>query len=121
VRRAAKTRRRIPRAPSSSSLPVDVLNASRHRSPRHDAGGPGAIRGQVGIEAAADLLVKAERPILISGDAVAHGDGLDEMAEVAELLARPLQRVRASTCSFPSRIASIRAPSRASVLPFASS
>src|SRR5439155_21045584 len=54
-------------------------------------------------EAAADLLVKAERPILISGDAVAHGDGLDEMAEVAELLGAPVySECVPSTCSFPS-------------------
>ena len=60
------------------------------------------IRGdKAAIEAAADLLVKAQRPILISGDAVAHGDALAEMAEVAELLGAPVYaECVPSTCSF---------------------
>src|SRR5215510_12517879 len=41
-------------------------------------------------------------PIIISGDAVAHGDGLAEMAEVAELLGAPVYaECVPSTCSFP--------------------
>ena len=46
--------------------------------------------------------MKAERPILIAGDAVAHGDALAEMAEVAELLGAPVYtECVPSTCSFP--------------------
>src|SRR5215470_17965877 len=61
------------------------------------------IRGdKAAIEAAADLLVKAQRPIIISGDAVAHGDGLAEMVEVAELIGAPVYaECVPSTCSFP--------------------
>ena len=54
------------------------------------------------MEAAADLLAKAKRPILIAGDAIAHGDALNEMVEVAELLGAPVYtECIPSTCSFP--------------------
>ena len=46
--------------------------------------------------------MKAQRPVLIAGDAVAHGDALAEMAEVAELLGAPVYaECVPSTCSFP--------------------
>ena len=68
------------------------------------------IRGdRAAIEAAADLLVKAERPILIAGDAVAHGDALAEMAELAELLGAPgLHRVRALHLLLPVHASALR-------------
>ena len=91
VRRAAKTAKAHPTGPVFISLPVDVLNAERDIDLLETTRVAPRIRGdKAAIEAAADLLVKAERPILISGDAVAHGDGLDEMAEVAELLGAPV-------------------------------
>jgi benzoylformate decarboxylase len=103
VRRAAKTAKAHPTGPVFLSLPVDVLNAERDIDLLETTRVAPRIRGdQAAIEAAADLLVKAERPILISGDAVAHGDGLDEMAEVAELLGAPVYgECVHSTCSFP--------------------
>ncbi len=104
VRRAAKTAKAHPTGPVFISLPVDVLNAELEIDLLETTRVAPRIRGdKAAIEAAADLLVKAERPILISGDAVAHGDGLDEMVEVAELLGAPVySECVPSTCSFPS-------------------
>ena len=95
--------RRIPPGPVFISLPVDVLNAEQQVDLLETTRVAPRIRGdKAAIEAAADLLVKAQRPVLISGDAVAHGDALAEMAEVAELLGAPVYaECVPSTCSFP--------------------
>jgi benzoylformate decarboxylase len=103
VRRAAKTAKAHPTGPVFIALPVDVLNAEQQVDLLETTRIAPRIRGdKAAIEAAADLLVKSKRPILISGDAVAHGDALAEMAEVAELLGAPVyQECVPSTCSFP--------------------
>ena len=103
VHRAAKTAFAHPSGPVFISLPVDVLNAERELDLLAPTRVAPRIRGdRAAVEAAADLLVRAKRPILISGDAVAHGDALAEMAEVAELLGAPVYaECVPSTCSFP--------------------
>ena len=103
VRRAAKTAFAHPTGPVFLSIPVDVLNAEREIDLLASTRIAPRIRGDAAaVEAAADLLVAATRPILISGDAVAHGDALVEMAEVAELLGAPVYaECVPSTCSFP--------------------
>src|SRR4029077_17242989 len=109
VRRAAKTALAHPTGPVFISLPVDVLNAERELDLLQPTRVAPRIRGdRAAIEAAADLLVKAGRPhpracgaaadrlvkaggpVLIAGDAVAHGDALAEMAELAETLGAPV-------------------------------
>ena len=103
VRRAAKTALAHPTGPVFISLPVDVLNAERELdllAPTRIA--PRTRGDKAAVEAAADLLAKAKRPILIAGDAIAHGDALNEMVEVAELLGAPVYtECIPSTCSFP--------------------
>jgi benzoylformate decarboxylase len=103
VRRAAKTAKAHPTGPVFIALPVDVLNAEQQVDLLESTRIAPRIRGdKAAIEAAADLLVKSKCPILISGDAVAHGDALAEMVEVAELLGAPVyQECVPSTCSFP--------------------
>jgi benzoylformate decarboxylase len=103
VHRAAKTALAHPRGPVFLSLPVDVLNNERDI----DLGTPsrvaGRLRGDAGAVAeAAKLLAKAEKPLILAGDAVAHGDALAELVELAELVGAPvmLEGV-SSTCSFP--------------------
>src|SRR3990167_5550203 len=94
VRRAAKTAFAPPSGPVFLSIPVDVLNAEREIAPLAPTRIAPRIRGDAAaVEAAADLLVSAKSPILISGDAVAHGDALIEMVEVAELLRSEERRV----------------------------
>src|SRR5438445_248030 len=92
-----------PTGPVFLSLPVDVLNSERDldltaptRVARRIVGDRGAIAE------AARLLANAERPLLVAGDAVAHGDALAELVELAELLGAPVMTEGvASTCSFP--------------------
>src|SRR3989338_9119285 len=102
VHRAAKTALAHPSGPVFRSLPVDVLNAERELdllAPTRIA--PGVRGDAAAVEGAAHLLVSAKRPILISGDAVARGDALAEMAEVAELLGAPVYtECVPSLCSF---------------------
>jgi len=103
VRRATKTALAQPTGPVFLSLPVDVLNAERDL----DLGGATRVASRTvgdreAIDRAARLLAKAERPLIIAGDAVAHGDALAELIEVAELIGGPvaLEGV-SSVCSFP--------------------
>jgi benzoylformate decarboxylase len=103
VRRAAKTALAHPTGPVFLSLPVDVLNAERDL----DLGAPTRVAPRIvgdraAVEAAARLLARAERPLLVAGDAVAHGDALAELIELAELLGAPVvSEPVSSTCSFP--------------------
>ncbi len=103
VRRATKTALAHPSGPVFLSLPVDVLNAERELDLLEPTRIAPRIRGdQAAVEAAADLLVKAKRPMLIAGDAIAHGGAHAEMAEVAELLGAPVYtECVPSTCAFP--------------------
>ena len=103
VRRATKTALAQPTGPVFLSLPVDVLNAERDL----DLGGstrvaPRIVGDRAAVDRAARLLAKAERPLIIAGDAVAHGGALAELVELAELIGCPvaLEGV-SSTCSFP--------------------
>ncbi len=103
VRRAVKTAHAHPSGPVFISLPVDVLNAERELDLLASTRIGPRIRGDAGaIEAAADLLARAKRPVIVAGDAVTQGDALAEMAEVAELLGAPVYgECVPSTCSFP--------------------
>ena len=103
VRRAAKTAFAHPSGPVFISLPVDVLNAERDLDLLEPTRIAPRIRGdKAAIDAAAELLANAKRPLVIAGDAVAHGDALAELAEVAELLGAPVYtECVPSTCAFP--------------------
>jgi benzoylformate decarboxylase len=103
VRRAAKTAFAHPSGPVFISLPVDVLNAERELDLLEPTRIAPRIRGdRAAIDAAAGLLATSKRPILIAGDAVAHGDALAELVEVAELLGAPVHtECVPSTCAFP--------------------
>ena len=103
VRRAVKTAMAQPTGPVFLSLPVDVLNAER----AVDLGAatrvaPRLVGDRAAIDEAARRLVRAERPLLVAGDAVAQCDALAELIELAELLgASVVSEGVASTCSFP--------------------
>src|SRR6267143_3714323 len=103
VHRAAKTALAHPTGPVFLSLPVDVLNAERDLplgSPTRVA--PRIVGDRAAVARAAALLAKAERPLIVAGDAVAHGDALAELVELAELVGAPVMTEGvASTCSFP--------------------
>ena len=103
VHRAVKTAFAHPSGPVFLSLPVDVLNAERDL----DLGAPTRVAPRIvgdraAVARAAEMLAKAEKPVIIAGDAVAHGDALAELAELAELIGAPvITEGVASTCSFP--------------------
>jgi benzoylformate decarboxylase len=103
VRRAVKTALAHPTGPVFLSLPVDVLNAERDV----DLGGstrvaPCLVGDRAAIDEAAKRLVRAERPLLVAGDAVAQSNALKELEELAELLGTSVvSEGVASTCNFP--------------------
>src|SRR5205823_12937120 len=75
VHRAAKTALAHPTGPVFLSLPVDVLNAERDL----DLGAPTRVAPRIvgdraAVARAAELLAKAQNPVIVAGDAVAHGD-----------------------------------------------
>jgi benzoylformate decarboxylase len=102
VRRAVKTALAHPTGPVFLSLPVDVLNAERDLDLLSSTRVAPRIVGDRGaIAEAAKLLVNAERPLLVAGDAVASSDALAELAELAELIGCPVMTEGVSSrCSF---------------------
>ncbi|HUN49106.1 MAG TPA: thiamine pyrophosphate-binding protein [Stellaceae bacterium] len=104
IHRAAKTALAPPTGPVFLSLPGDVLTSEADI----DLGKPTrvapATRGDAAaIEAAAVLLLKAERPVIMAGDAVAQSRAHPELIKLAELLGAPVYPEGvASTASFPS-------------------
>ena len=103
VHRAAKTALAPPTGPVFLSLPADVLNAEANI----ELGAPTRVgtrlRGDAqAIEAAATLLAKAERPLIIAGDAVAQSHALGELVALAELIgAGVFAESIPNTASFP--------------------
>jgi benzoylformate decarboxylase len=103
VRRAVKTALAHPTGPVFLSLPVDVLNAER----AIDLGAPSRVAPRLvgdraAIAEAAALLARAERPLIVAGDAVASSDALAELVELAELVGAPVMGEGVgSRCTFP--------------------
>ena len=104
VHRAAKTALAPPTGPVFLSLPGDILKNEADldlMAPSRVA--PNVRADRSAIEAAAEVLAKAERPVIMAGDAVAQGHALAEMVELAELLGAPVwAELIANTASFPS-------------------
>ena len=103
VRRAAKVALAPPTGPVFIGLPGDVLNASADL----DLGAstriaPGLRGDPAAIAEAATLLARAERPVILAGDAVAQGDALAELVALAEQLGAPVyDETVPSRCGFP--------------------
>ena len=103
LHRAAKTALAPPSGPVFLALPADVLNdegeialgAPTRVAPR--------LRGDcAAIDRAALLLLEAERPVIIAGDAVAQSRAHGELAALAELLGAPVYAEGvANTANFP--------------------
>jgi benzoylformate decarboxylase len=105
VHRAAKTALAHPTGPVFLSLPVDVLNAEMDLDLTAPSRVARRIRGDAGaVDAAARILARAERPLLIVGDQVAYGDAVAELVELAETLgAVVMTECFAGRCNFPFR------------------
>ena len=103
VHRAAKTALAPPTGPVFLSLPGDILRADADIDLLAPTRVAPRLRGdRAAVEAAADLLAKAERPVIMAGDAVAQSRAHAELAELAELLGAPVYtEFVPSTASFP--------------------
>lgn len=104
IHRAAKTALAPPTGPVFLSLPGDVLNASADI----ELGAPSRVatrtRGDAdAIARAAALLARAERPVILAGDAVPQSGALEELVALAESLGAPVyDEGMASRTMFPS-------------------
>lgn len=103
VRRAAKVATSPPMGSVFLSLLADILKAKGEvdlgASTRID---PRPRASLAAIEGAAEILSKAQHPLIIAGDIVARGDAHAELARVAELLGAPVyQQTVSGTCNFP--------------------
>jgi benzoylformate decarboxylase len=103
VRRAVKTALAQPTGPVFLSLPVDVLNNVRDLDLLESTRiAPRIVGDRAAIAEAAKLLARAERPLIVSGDAVASSDALAELVELAELCGAPVMSEGVgSRCTFP--------------------
>ena len=104
VQRAVKTALAPPMGPVFLSLPGDVLKAEADLDLLTPTRVAPRIRGDANaVAAAADLLAKAERPVIMAGDAVAQSNALAELAALAEKIAAPVYvEFVPNSASFPS-------------------
>src|SRR5205814_6294883 len=103
VHRAAKTALAPPTGPVFLSLPGDILRADADIDLSAPTRVAPRLRGdRAAVEAAADLLAKAERPVIFAGDAVAQSRAHAELVELAELLGAPVYaEFVPNTASYP--------------------
>jgi benzoylformate decarboxylase len=104
VHRAAKTAQAPPSGPVFLSLPADVLKEEGELDLMAPTRIARATRGdREAVAAAAALLAKADRPVIMAGDAVAQGRALPELVALAEALGAPVYaELIPSMASFPS-------------------
>ena len=103
VHRAVKTALAPPTGPVFLSLPGDILKNDADIDLLAPTRVATRTRGDAdAVAAAADLLAKAERPVIIAGDAVAQSRAHKELIALAEAVAAPVYvEFVPSTASFP--------------------
>jgi benzoylformate decarboxylase len=104
VHRAVKTALAPPTGPVFLSLPGDMLKNDADIDLLEPTRVAPHIRGDAAaVEAAAALLAKAERPVIMAGDAVMQGRAHKELAALAEAIGAPVYcEFVPNTASFPS-------------------
>jgi benzoylformate decarboxylase len=104
VHRAVKTALAPPTGPVFLSLPGDMLKNDADIDLLEPTRVAPHIRGDAAaVEAAAALLAKAERPVIMAGDAVMQSRAHKELAALAEALGAPVYcEFVPNTASFPS-------------------
>src|SRR5205809_6079511 len=91
IHRAAKTALAPPTGPVFLSLPGDILRADADIDLMAPTRVAPRLRGdKAAVEAAADILARAKRPVIMAGDAVAHSRAHAELTELTELLGAPV-------------------------------
>ncbi|HEX3506186.1 MAG TPA: thiamine pyrophosphate-dependent enzyme [Xanthobacteraceae bacterium] len=103
VHRAVKTALAPPTGPVFLSLPGDILKSDAEIDLLAPTRVATRVRGDAdAVAKAAEMLAKAERPVIIAGDAVAQSRAHKELAALAEALAAPVYvEFIPSTASFP--------------------
>jgi benzoylformate decarboxylase len=103
VHRAAKTALAPPTGPVFLSLPGDILKAEGEVDLLAPTRIAPRLRGDpAAVEEAAAVLAQAKRPLIMAGDAVAHGKAHAELIALAELIGAPVYtEIVPSTASFP--------------------
>src|SRR5580698_6020362 len=103
VHRAVKTALAPPTGPVFLSLPGDILKNDADIDMLEPTRIAPRMRGDAdAVAAAAEMLAKAERPVIIAGDAVAQSRAHKELAALAEMIGAPVYvEFIPSTASFP--------------------
>jgi benzoylformate decarboxylase len=103
VHRAVKTALAPPTGPVFLSLPGDILKSDADIDLLEPTRVAPRVRGDAdAVAAAAEMLAKAERPIIIAGDAVAQSHAHQELAALAEAVGAPVYvEFIPNTASFP--------------------
>jgi benzoylformate decarboxylase len=103
VHRAVKTALAPPTGPVFLSLPGDILKNDADIDMLEPTRIAPRVRGDAdAVAAAAELLAKAERPVIIAGDAVAQSRAHKELIALAEAIAAPVYvEFIPNTASFP--------------------
>jgi benzoylformate decarboxylase len=104
VHRAAKTALAPPTGPVFLSLPGDILKNDADIELMEPTRIAPRLRGDAdAVAAAAALLAKAQRPVIMAGDVVAQSRAHAELAALAELIGAPVYvEFVPNTASFPS-------------------
>jgi benzoylformate decarboxylase len=103
VHRAVKTALAPPTGPVFLALPGDILKNDADIDLLEPTRVAPRVRGDTAaIAAAADLLAKAERPVIIAGDAVTQSRAHKELVALAEAIGAPVYvEFIPNTASFP--------------------
>lgn len=107
LRQALRDARSAPQGVAMVEIPTNVLyhQDDRARQRRGAAGwDPAALRAQADpalVEQALDVLLAAERPLLVAGDGVFWSDAAAQLRELAELLQLPTYARRAAQGALP--------------------
>src|SRR6201988_2159304 len=97
VRRAAKVAMTPPTGPVFISLPGDILNSEAGIDLRRSTPVEARVRpSDEAVQALAQRILKAQRPVIVAGDEIVKSDALQEAAALAEALGAP-----AFQCSTP--------------------
>jgi benzoylformate decarboxylase len=104
VHRAAKTALAPPTGPVFLSLPGDILKSDGDIDLLEPTRVAPRVRGDIdAVNAAADLLARAQNPVIMAGDAVAQSRAHKELAALAEAIGAPVYtEFVPNTASFPS-------------------
>ena len=110
LNRAFKTARETPSGPVFVSLPINVMEQETAHPPM----GPSAVYPSTapdpsGVDAAAEILLAARRPLVICGDKVARTGANDALLRVVELVGAPIYSVvLPARLNFPNQHAHFR-------------